>query len=431
MKCIRLENIVKVFRSGPRAASTLAVDHVSLTIEPGEFFFLLGPSGCGKTTLLRIIAGLTAPSSGQVWLGDRNVTDLPVQQRNTAMVFQNYALWPHMTVQQNVEFGPRMRGAPAATRRRLAADNLARVEMDPYAARKPNQLSGGQQQRVALARALAAQGDCLLLDEPLSNLDARLRLHMRHELRHLVKSTGTTAVYVTHDQKEALSMADRVAVMDAGKVVQIGRPEEVYNRPATKFVADFLGEANFVPGTIAGVENRDANHFSPLDLGNDKERLGRKMVSVPIFRVETPVGALLAADAASLRADAPARQIGQDVLCCVRPERIELCGENRDAGGENRDANHFLPLDLGTDEERLERKMVSVPIFPIFPNGGASLQATVAESIYLGEMRQYLCDLPGGQRWKISVLAGADKAFPPGSAVTLRIAAQDVAILPA
>jgi len=384
MKRIRLENIVKVFRAGSRAASTAAVDNVSLTIEPGEFFFLLGPSGCGKTTLLRIIAGLTQPSSGQVWLGDRNVTDLAAQQRNTAMVFQNYALWPHMTVRQNVEFGPRMRGAPAAERRRQAADNLARVEMGPYAARRPNQLSGGQQQRVALARALAAQGDCLLLDEPLSNLDARLRLHMRHELRHLVKSTGTTAVYVTHDQKEALSMADRVAVMNAGKVVQIGRPEEVYNRPATKFVADFLGEANFVYGTIAG----------PAGSG---------------IRVETSVGDLLADNCAG-------REPGRNVLCCVRPERIELL--------ENRDANHFPPLDLGTDKELLARKMVSVPIF-------ASLHATVAESVYLGEMRQYICDLPGGQRWKISVLAGAEKAIPPGAPVALHVAAQDVALLPA
>ncbi len=408
MKKISLVDIVKVFRSGPRAASTLAVDHVSLTIEPGEFFFLLGPSGCGKTTLLRIIAGLTAPSSGQVWLGDRNVTDLPVEQRNTAMVFQNYALWPHMTVRQNVEFGPRMRGAPAATRRRLAADNLARVEMDPYAARKPNQLSGGQQQRVALARALAAQGDCLLLDEPLSNLDARLRLHMRHELRRLVKSTGITAVYVTHDQKEALSMADRVAVMDAGKVVQIGRPEEVYNRPATRFVADFLGEANFVHGTITAAasagegaaQQGTAAGTSPGQAG----ATGFAGDRGPVVRVQTPVGALLATKAS-------ARQPGQDVLCCVRPERIELCERSiaqSAAAGNAQSAT--------ADDAR---------------GGVASLQATVAESIYLGEMRQYLCDLPGGQRWKISVLAGADKAIPAGTAVTLRIAAQDVALLPA
>ncbi len=371
MKRIRLENIVKVFGSGSKAAA-VAVDHVSLTIEPGEFFFLLGPSGCGKTTLLRIIAGLTDPTAGQVTLGDRNVTRLAVEQRNTALVFQNYALWPHMTVRQNVEFGPRMRGAPADTRRQRAADNLTRVEMTAYAARKPNQLSGGQQQRVALARALAAQPDCLLLDEPLSNLDARLRLHMRHELRHLVKSTGTTAVYVTHDQKEALSMADRMAVMNAGKVVQIGRPEEVYNRPATKFVADFLGEANFTPGKIAAPAPQTS--AAP---------------ATAAVRVETPVGSLQAAAS-------PGRGPGSDVLCCVRPERIELSDTPAQTSGDV-----------------------------------VSLQATVAESIYLGEIRQYLCDLPGRQRWKISVLAGSEKAIPAGTTVTLRIAARDVAILPA
>ncbi len=371
MKRIRLDNIVKVFGSGSKA-SAIAVDNVSLTIEPGEFFFLLGPSGCGKTTLLRIIAGLTDPTAGHVTLGDRDVTRLAVEQRNTALVFQNYALWPHMTVRQNVEFGPRMRGAPAATRKQRAADNLERVEMTDYADRKPNQLSGGQQQRIALARALAAQPDCLLLDEPLSNLDARLRLHMRHELRRLVKSTGTTAVYVTHDQKEALSMADRMAVMNDGKVVQIGRPEEVYNRPATKFVADFLGEANFTPGIIA----------APSPQGADAP-------ATAAVRVETPVGELLAA--------APAgRGPGSDVLCCVRPERVRLT------------------------------------LQPARTDGNvAILQATVAESIYLGEMRQYLCDLPSRQQWKISVLAGSEKAIPAGTKVTLQIAAQDVAILPA
>jgi ABC-type Fe3+/spermidine/putrescine transport system ATPase subunit len=350
-----------------------------------------------------------------VWLGERDVTDLAVQQRNIAMVFQNYALWPHMTVQQNVEFGPRMRGTPAATRRQLAADNLARVEMDPYAARKPNQLSGGQQQRVALARALAAQGDCLLLDEPLSNLDARLRLHMRHELRHLVKSTGTTAVYVTHDQKEALSMADRIAVMNAGKVVQIGRPEEVYNRPATRFVADFLGEANFVEGRIAGAAAGEATATGAVGVGTPVGALlaagpgqagatGFAGDRGPVVRVQTPVGELLAADASG-------REPGQDVLCCVRPERIELCER---IGAQS--AAAVTAQSAPADDAR---------------SGVASLQATVAESIYLGEMRQYLCDLPGGQRWKISVLAGADKAIPPGTAVTLRIAAQDVALLPA
>ena len=197
MTTIRLERMSKVYRSGGQ--DVRAVDDVSLRVESGEFFFLLGPSGCGKTTLLRIIAGLVEPTEGRLWFDKRDVTDLPTERRHTAMVFQNYALWPHMTVGRNVEFGPRMRGLPAARRRELVGANLRRVQMEGYASRKPNQLSGGQQQRVALARALAAGGDCLLLDEPLSNLDARLRLAMRDQLRQLVKQAGATAIYVTHD----------------------------------------------------------------------------------------------------------------------------------------------------------------------------------------------------------------------------------------
>jgi len=286
MKRIELERITKSFGAGRSAVR--AVDDVSLAIEPEEFFFLLGPSGCGKTTLLRVIAGLTAPTAGRVLLGGRDVTGVAIERRNTAMVFQSYALWPHMTVRQNVEFGPRMRGVGRAERRALAAASLGRVRMADFAARKPNELSGGQQQRVALARALAARPDCLLLDEPLSNLDAKLRLQMRTELRQLVKASGTTAVYVTHDQKEALSMADRMAVMDTGRVVQVGRPTEVYDRPATRFVADFLGEANFLSGRVA-----------PGAPG----------------RVETPVGPVHVA---------PDRcpPAGSAVTCCVRPERI-------------------------------------------------------------------------------------------------------------
>ena len=289
MTDIRLEDISKVYGSGASAA--VAVDQVTLWVEEGEFFFLLGPSGCGKTTLLRIIAGLTAPTRGRVLLGGKDVTDQRVEDRNTALVFQNYALWPHMTVRDNVEFGPKMRGVGSQRRHEVAQENLARVEMTALARRKPNQLSGGQQQRVALARALAAEPDCLLLDEPLSNLDAKLRLHMRQQLRSLVKSTGTTAVYVTHDQKEALSMADRIAVMDSGRVVQVGRPEEVYDRPATRFVADFLGEANFVAAAVS----------SPG----------------PPARLETPLGALLASAADGLA-------VGTAVTCCIRPERIAL-----------------------------------------------------------------------------------------------------------
>jgi len=287
---ITLEKLTKVYEgSDPREA---AVADVSLRIASGELFFLLGPSGCGKTTLLRMIAGLLAPTSGRIFFGAKDVTTLPVEKRNTAMVFQSYALWPHMTVQANVEFGPKMRRVHRTERRRVAGEQLERVQMLEFARRKPNQLSGGQQQRVALARALAGGSDCLLLDEPLSNLDAQLRLQMRGELRRLVKSTGVTGVYVTHDQKEAMSMADRIAVMHAGSIVQIGTPQELYNRPGTRFVAEFLGEANFVDGEIA-------------DPG-------------PPVKIETPLGTLLA----EASQDA---QIGDKVTCCIRPERITIC----------------------------------------------------------------------------------------------------------
>ena len=281
MSQIELKGITKVY-----ASAVTAVADVNLVIASGEFFFLLGPSGCGKTTLLRMIAGLIEPSAGTILFGGKDVTALPVEKRNTAMVFQNYALWPHMTVGQNVEFGPKMKGLPADQRRALALENLTRVQMQDYLARRPNQLSGGQQQRVALARALAAGPDCLLLDEPLSNLDARLRLHMRGELRGLVKSSGTTGIYVTHDQKEALSMADRIAVMNEGRIVQVGPPEELYHRPATRFVADFLGEANFIDGKL-----------------------------VAPGRVETPAGEMhfVVGDIS------PGR-----VTCCVRPEYIRI-----------------------------------------------------------------------------------------------------------
>ena len=297
---IELRDITKRFGAG--ASAVMAVDGVSLSIASGELYFLLGPSGCGKTTLLRIIAGLSEPTSGSVHLAGRDVTDLPSERRGAAMVFQNYALWPHMTVDQNVRFGPKMQGKGRTEQAQIAHAQLTRVQMAELARRKPNQLSGGQQQRVALARALAAGGEALLLDEPLSNLDAQLRLHMRSELRRLVKETATTAVYVTHDQVEALSMADRIAVMNDGKIVQVGTPVELYDRPGTRFVADFLGEANFIDGTVAQAGD-------PL-------------------RIDTPAGTLLAGDAES--ADP-----GASVTCCVRPERIDIRPAGQAASGQS------------------------------------------------------------------------------------------------
>ncbi len=245
---IDLENLTKRF------GAVVAVDDVSLKIQAGELFFLLGPSGCGKTTLLRCVAGFWRPDEGRIRFGRRDITDVPPHQRNTGMVFQNYALWPHMTVSENVAFGLRVRKVPRADRRRQVDQALAMVQMATYAARKPNELSGGQQQRVALARALVIEPQCLLLDEPLSNLDAKLRLEMRGEIRAICKRAGLTAVYVTHDQKEALSIADRIAVLHEGRVEQIGTPHELYARPANRFVADFLGETNFVEGELRAVD---------------------------------------------------------------------------------------------------------------------------------------------------------------------------------
>ena len=244
--CKHYTPMAGVKQSGP----TKAVDMVDLTIPSGHLFFLLGPSGCGKTTLLRMIAGFIEPTAGKILFNNKDVTNLPANKRNTGMVFQSYALWPHMSVADNVAFG--------LTVRKLGKDEIATrvdealkaVRMDPYAQRKPNQLSGGQQQRVALARALVVRPDVLLLDEPLSNLDAKLRLEMRHEIRRICTETGITTVYVTHDQKEALSMADGVAVMDMGRVAQVGGPRELYTRPGSRFVADFLGETNFIHAEV-------------------------------------------------------------------------------------------------------------------------------------------------------------------------------------
>ncbi|MDD5679407.1 MAG: ABC transporter ATP-binding protein [Kiritimatiellae bacterium] len=243
---ITLANLTKRF------GTVTAVDGVSLEIGNGECFFLLGPSGCGKTTLLRMIAGFCAPDDGRILFNGQPVNDLPPHRRNTGMVFQNYALWPHLTVFDNVAFGLTVPGRsyPAPERRERVERMLATMHMQDLAQRKPNRLSGGQQQRVALARALVIDPACLLLDEPLSNLDAKLRLEMRVEIRRLVKSMGITTIYVTHDQKEALSMADRCAVLRQGRVEQIGSPRDLYERPANRFVADFIGGANLVPGKV-------------------------------------------------------------------------------------------------------------------------------------------------------------------------------------
>ena len=243
MKSVSIQNVVKDYKIAK------ALDGVTLKIEAGELFFLLGPSGCGKTTLLRSLAGFVELDGGSIFIGDVDVTHLAPQKRNTGMVFQSYALWPHLTIIENVAFGLKLQKLGAKEIRTRSEEALEQVQMLSHATKKPNQLSGGQQQRVALARALVIRPSCLLLDEPLSNLDAKLRAEMRTEIRRICKQNGLTGVYVTHDQKEALSVADRIAVMRSGKIVQIGTPIDLYYRPASRFVADFIGQANFLHAT--------------------------------------------------------------------------------------------------------------------------------------------------------------------------------------
>ena len=242
---IAIENLSKSF------GGFLALDRVGLTIETGELFFLLGPSGCGKTTLLRHIAGFYQPDEGRILFDGKDVTRVPAHRRNTGMVFQNYALWPHLTVERNVAFGLEERRLPRAEVDRRVTEALRVVRLEDLARRKIHEMSGGQQQRVALARALVVRPACLLLDEPLSNLDSKLRLEMRQEIRRICREFQLTSIYVTHDQQEALSIADRIAILNAGKVLQVGAPEEIYRNPRNRFVAEFIGEGNFLTGHIA------------------------------------------------------------------------------------------------------------------------------------------------------------------------------------
>jgi len=286
MIALTIRNLTKRFGDFP------AVDSVSLDVPPGELFFILGPSGCGKTTLLRLIAGFYEPDGGSIQFGDKDVTLVPPEKRNTGMVFQNYALWPHMNVSQNVSFGLEMHNIPRAERKNRIQKALAMVQMAQYAEHSPNQLSGGQQQRIALARALVFEPDIVLLDEPLSNLDAKLRIEMRQQIKRLHENLGLTMIYVTHDQAEALSMADRVAVMQSGRISQVGTPRELYDRPANAFIAGFIGEANMFSGRVSRMKDAVTVKTTAGDLRS------------------TVFDKSLASDAA--------------VHCCIRPESLHI-----------------------------------------------------------------------------------------------------------
>jgi spermidine/putrescine transport system ATP-binding protein len=259
---IDIDGVTKSFAT-KTAGVVNALNEVSFKIGDGEFFTLLGPSGCGKTTLLRIVAGFEAPSTGKLFIGGVDAGSLPPQKRPVNTVFQSYALFPHMTVAENVAFGLQMRGVGRADIQRRVDEVLALVKLEALASRSPRQLSGGQQQRVALARALAPRPKVLLLDEPLSALDLKLRKEMQTELKRLQRETGITFVLVTHDQEEALAMSDRIAVMSAGSVLQIGEPKQIYEYPVNRFVADFIGESNVMPGHIFGGETASVISVRP------------------------------------------------------------------------------------------------------------------------------------------------------------------------
>ena len=271
---LRLDGLTKSF------GRDVVVDDLSLHVAAGSFFALVGPSGCGKTTTLRMVAGLERPDAGRVLLGERDVTLLRPHERPVNTVFQSYALFPHLSVGDNVAFGPRRRGVPRAAAAEQAREALALVELDGMASRRPSRLSGGQQQRVALARALVNRPEVLLLDEPLGALDLRLRRQMQLQLKRIQAETGLTFVHVTHDQEEAMSMADTVAVMRQGRIEQLGPPAELYDLPRTRFVATFLGQSNLAPVTVVGAEG----DLLVVELGGHRVRVLRSRAAAPDAR---------------------------------------------------------------------------------------------------------------------------------------------------
>ncbi|HEX9609469.1 MAG TPA: ABC transporter ATP-binding protein [Candidatus Limnocylindria bacterium] len=354
------ESDVRLDRVTKRFGDTLAVDDVSLTIERGEFFTMLGPSGCGKTTTLRMIGGFEAPTSGAIYLGDADVTALPPFKRDVNTVFQNYALFPHLNVMENIAFGLRRRKVAGAEVRRRVGETLELVELPGFEPRRPSQLSGGQQQRVALARALINHPRVLLLDEPLGALDQKLRKTMQVELKRIQGGVGVTFVFVTHDQEEAMTMSDRIAVMRDGRIEQLGSPEELYERPHSDFVANFLGVSNLLEAEVAG---RDGSTLT----------------------VRLPTGALLRA---------PANGAGESarVRIGVRPEKL-----------------HVQPLvDGGSEVADASRN---------------AIEGVVLDSSYLGVSTQYLVETPDGRRLVVYAqnleTSGASEVLADGQRVRL------------
>jgi iron(III) transport system ATP-binding protein len=298
---LKLEGVSKIFPQRSSEGQVVAVDEVTLEIHSGEFVTLLGPSGCGKTTTLRLIAGFENPSTGRILLDGQDITSQPPNKRDMALVFQNYALFPHMSVFDNVAYGLQIRGLPRQQIQRQVEDSLNMMGLTGLGDRRPNQLSGGQQQRVALARSLVMEPAILLFDEPLSNLDAKLRVQMRSEIHRLQRRLNITSIYVTHDQVEAMALSDRIVVMNAGRIEQIGSPTQIYRCPSTRFVADFIGRANFVPVTP-----------QPSADGTVQVSLLGKTQTLPLtfdYQAEMPLVAMLRPEALTLRNDPALPQV--------------------------------------------------------------------------------------------------------------------------
>jgi iron(III) transport system ATP-binding protein len=358
---VKLESVTKVL------GESRAVDNLTLDIAAGELFFLLGPSGCGKTTALRLVAGFYRPDHGRILFSGRDQSRVPPHKRNTGMVFQNYALWPHMDVRTNVAYGLKMRGVSSAEKEQRVRRALEIVQMQTYAGRMPNQLSGGQQQRIALARALVIEPDVILLDEPLSNLDAKLRIEMRTQITEIHRRIGRTMIYVTHDQAEALSMADRIAVMRRGRLIQAGTPRELYTTPQSAFVAEFIGGTNLLRGTL--------------------EEIG------DLLTVRTPAGLVRAKN----RVQGLSR--GAPVFCSLRPECLHLMGAKEES---------VLPE----------------------PGPINELPAEVRSIMYLGDNEQYSLSLPDGVLMRAVEYNPTTVKARVGDQVGLRFDAQSVVVLP-